>query len=940
MHGAGGMTLAVGSVLGVYEVTGKLGQGGMGEVFQATDSRLGRDVAIKILPEAFATDAERLARFEREARLLATLNHPNIATLFGLEDLAGMRALVMELVDGPTLGERLQKGPIPLKEALVIARQLAEALEDAHERGIVHRDLKPANIKLREDGRVKVLDFGLAKAMGSEAGLSSDPYLERSPTITYDATVTGVILGTAAYMSPEQAIGKLADKRSDIWAFGVVVWEMLSGRRLFARDSLPETLAEVLKAEVDFSLLPPETPQALRRLLARCLERQPKQRLRDIGDARHLIDDMIADRHSADVSGAGGVRGTGGRRPRGAVVAWTVAGLCLLLTAGLLALLLNRPTPAPALRGRFEITLPPGQQLDARYRRALAVAPDGRSLAVITSGAALPPASFRASDRQISLRALDGWTFRPLPDTQGATDLAYSPDGRWLAFHVAGPRSSGQLFKMPVDGGPRTTLCNCPGGFGLSWSVEGWIAIGQRNGPLLRVDADGGDPEPMAALDEAGGEIAHRHPHVLPDGRQVVFTAVGASSTVNGRGGDLRRQRVGDAVSEPLLEDAADARFMPPDRLVFARSGVLFSAPFDPKRGVLTGDAAPRVEGVAHAVASGNEWRDTAAAQYDVAVTGLLVYGPGSTAPAPDHELFWRDDDGREQALTLVSGAYRAARLSPDGASLLLTHSGIEQPVELADLRRGSKRRVTFEGSPEFAIWGPGAGDITYASKHEGAAHLYRRNVNDPGGAVERLSVEGAHNVAPSVWTAETPPRLIFVQRATDGASEVFMLRPGEPPQRFLGRPFRASHPELSPDGRWLAYVSDESGQFEVWLRPFDRNGPPHQVSVGRGYEPAWAPDGSAIYYRVREEGPAEQPRYALMRVAVAFAEGEPLLARPERLAVGASDQLSWPVRGYDVARDGRLLMIRQRALDDAAAAALAETQFPRRLHVVLGGFD
>ena len=938
------MSLAPGTRLGPYEITAKLGEGGMGVVFKAKDFHLGREVALKVLPEGLTADPERAARFEREAKLLASLNHPNIAQVYGLEVSGATRALVMELVEGPTLAERVARGPLPLDESLSIARQIAEALEEAHEKGIIHRDLKPQNIKASTGGKVKVLDFGLAKAFEAAPAAELSPSrLAHSPTITLGSTREGVILGTAAYMSPEQAKGLAVDKRADIWAFGVVLYEMLVGERLFAAASMSETLAAVLTREVELARLPATTPPRIRGLLRRCLARDPRQRLHDIGDARLTIEEALAGPDDDEL----------GTAPRHTQVAarrmlWTLAAVAAVAVAAIAVLLGRRTTPEPPFRGQFEIHLPAGRHLDAFFRRAVAISPDGRTLAVITSGDAIPPTDQFVPDRRIELRAIEGEVYRPLVGTEGALELAFSPDGRSLVFSVRNPGWEGgysspnrELRKVSMEGGRPTTLCAARAGFGLSWGASEWIAFAGIDGPIYRVRAEGGTPEPVTRLDEEKGEISHRNPLLLPDGRTLLFSEswsdIAASSSHR-----LYAQRIGEPGRTLLATSASDPRFVAPDQLLFARDGKLFRLSFDPESLTTAGDPSPIAVEVAQSLATGDSPTETGQAQYDVAANGLLVAAPGSISPGWENEIVRVDTTGRATPLDLPPAPYLSVRLSPDGALLLLSMNYPGRQIEVYDLERGSRHRVTSNGNPRFAIWGPKRHEITFVSDHEDEKYaIYRKTIDDTSLEARRITELGHRFVAPSSWSP-SGDTLAFVREGAESASwgKIWLWKEGAA-ESSLSSTFDEMYPDISPDGQWLVYTSFdsfESGPTEVWVQPFGRAGAKQQVSVAGGFQPAWSRDGRWIYFTRFDFW--EPGRGGLYRVSFTRRGEEVRIGRPERLFPGFAGFYARPARSYDVTADGEFYLIRERSLSDAELLKRQETVFPTKLRVLVGLLD
>ena len=721
------MSLSPGTRLGSYEVLSLLGAGGMGEVYKARDTKLGREVALKVLPEEFALDADRLARFAREAQVLAALNHPHIAHVYGVEESNEIHAFVMELVDGPTLAERIADRLLPLEQALAIARQIAEALEAAHERGIIHRDLKPANIKLTPAGDVKVLDFGLAKALDAAVqGLSlpGSPEAVNTPTITNPATELGVVLGTAAYMSPEQAQGKTVDKRADIWAFGCVVYEMLTERRAFEGDSLSDTLASVLKSEPDWTQLPTETPAPIHRLLRRLLERDLGRRLHDIGDARIEIEDALqVPRHGAPVAAAAGA-------PRPPVwrraLPWAVA-VVALTVAGVTFWAPWHTARSPALSRRVSVELGADASLETDTAPAVVLSPDGSLLAFVARKSI-------TDVPELYVRRLDQLQASLLAGTEGARHPFFSPDGKWVAFFA-----EGKLKKIPVTGGTAATLCEVSNDQGASWADDGTIvfASGARPG-LFTVSSDGGTPTSLTALDQAAGERSHRWPQVLPTASAVLFTAVRVLD-------DLVVVRSLTTRQTKILQSGHYARYLPSGHLIYAYRGTVFAAPFDVARLEMTGPPAPVLEDVAVNAPS-------AAAQYTFSSDGTFAYVPGGNSESRRVSIDWMDRDGHIQPLRSVPGRYRNLTFSPDGRRLAVgIYDTQEQGVWVYDWERDTMSRVTSEaGSQVGGVWSPDGGSIAYASRptDSDAFNIYWRRPDGTGDG-QRLTVS-EHHQAPT----------------------------------------------------------------------------------------------------------------------------------------------------------------------------------------------
>ncbi len=826
------MPLTTGTKLGPYEITGAIGAGGMGEVYRAKDSKLGRDVAIKIVPEQFAQDRQRMARFAREAQLLAALNHPHIAHIYGFEDSNGTPALVMELVEGPTLAERIEAGPLPVEEALRIARQVAEALEYAHDRGIIHRDLKPANVKLTADGNVKILDFGLAKALEDEKSTTD---ISHSPTLTVAATQAGIVLGTAAYMSPEQAKGKNADRRADIWAFGVLLFEMLSGKKLYEADTAQETLAAVLIKEPTLDSLPTNIPPRLRILLRRCLTKDSRMRLQAIGEARIAIDEMLSGAPEVESTGASApVAAHGKSRER---IAWGIAGVLALIAAALTIGLVQRaPKPAQTIRLSADIGA------DATFGvitsgAATIISPDGTRLVLVGQGA--------DKKTHIYVRPLDQLQALLLPGTDGARNPFFSPDGQWIAFFA-----DGKLKKISVQGGAAVTLCDVTSDRGGSWGEDGTIVFtGDVRATLSKVSSAGGAPEPLTAIDEKKGEDTHRWPQVLPGGKDVLFTAATASASFDDA--EINVFSMGSGKRKTILRGGSYARYLPGGYLVYIHAGTLFAVPFDLKRLETTGQSAPVVEGVASNP-------DVGGAQFSVSDSGTLVYVSG-LALSQDVSIFWMDAAGKFTSLRDTPGNYSNVAISPDGKRLAMDiTNGGRTDVWVYKWERGTLTRLTFAAlSNSYPVWTPDGQRIVYASGEKGGVPNLWWIRADGGGDAQRLS-ESKSTQIPVSWSPDGKT-LAFFQNNPGTGFDVMTLpidgneksgwKPGEP-KPFVNTPFTEVLPAFSPDGRWIAYSSSESGAFEVYVRPFPGPGGRWQISTGTGAYPIWSKNGKELFYR------------------------------------------------------------------------------------------
>jgi len=803
------VALTPGTRLGPYEVTAQIGVGGMGEVYRATDTNLARQVAIKVLPAAVAADAERLARFDREAKTLAALNHPNIATVYGLEKSADTTALVMELVEGPTLADRIGRGPIPIDEALPIAKQIAEALEAAHEQGIIHRDLKPANIKLRSNGTVKVLDFGLAKTVTAEPSAIGSA-LSHSPTLTTPAqTRAGVVLGTAAYMSPEQARGKPVDRRTDIWAFGVVLYEMLTGQRLFKGDEVGDVLADIIKDEPNLD----RVPARLQPLIQHCLEKDPRKRLRDIGDIGLLLNT------------------SGPARPHRRSWLWpAVSALLLVAVVGLLFLYARRAPPAEAAL-RFEVSTPgntPAQMF--------ALSPDGRHLAFITG-----------NPLQLWVRPMDGLESRVLPGTEGASFPFWSPDGQRLGFFA-----EGKLKAIALAGGPPQSLCDVVSARGGTWGRDGTILFSASPvSPILRIASTGGSPVPVTKV-SAGVNEGHRYPSFLPDGSHFLFN-VGTSRA------DAAGVYVGSLDGgEPLrlLPDVTNALYAarPGGRghLVFRRDRTLMAQRFDADTLETAGDAFP----VAEEVPLGNPLLNTFGA-FTVSDNGTLAYGTGGATLR--RELVWVDRSGKRlDTATEPAEIQNPYSVSPDGKTLAMRIApgfATIGEVWLQDLTRGVSSRFTFRGtSVGYPIWSPDGARIVFATGDVGgySYDLFQKFVT--GSEKEESLFHGESNMVPTDWS--TDGRFIaYTGTAPQTALDIWLLpTSGErKPTVYLQTPFNEFNGQFLPDAgdgpRWMAYQSNESGRDQIHIQAIPASGAKYQISTEGGTFPRWRRDGRELFY-------------------------------------------------------------------------------------------
>ena len=810
------MSLEVGSRIAHYDVTALIGEGGMGQVYQATDTNLDRQVAIKVLPGAFASDPDRLARFEREAKVLASLNHPNIGAIYGLEKSGDTRALVLELIEGPTLADRIAQGPIPVDEALPIAKQIAEALEAAHEQGVIHRDLKPANIKVRDDGTVKVLDFGSAKALDTTP--EGDP--SQSPTLTAAATQMGVIMGTAAYMSPEQARGKQVDKRSDIWAFGVVLYEILVGVRPFTGDDVSQTIAQVIERAPDLVALPESTPPPIRRLLRRCFEKEPSERLRDIGDARLEIREARA---TADADGSRPVEVP---RTRREVLAWSVAGVLFLVLIAL-ALFDNSGGQQGATAYRTSILLPDEVVVAPPNPAArFSLSPDGTQLAVA--------AMHTDGRRRLWVRSLDATVPRVLEGTEGAYYPIWSPDSQFLAFQGAG--STGVALKrVAAAGGPVVTICETPGLTGGSWNRDDVLIFSSVGTPIQRVSASGGTPTAVTATSAAGAGTTHREAFFLPDGQRFLYLAEG----VDGEGGAVLFVGAIDADGPPirLLDGVSNAQYAR-GNLFFVRDRVLMAQAFDAERLQLTGPAVPLADEI--------DTLGTAAA-FSASDTGALAYQAGSSAY--QSELAWFDRAGERTGTLGDPGQYVGLRLSPDDRQVAVTDRN-PRDIWVFDLDRGFPSRFTFTSTGnDYPVWSPDGSRMVFS---EGSARDLFVLQTGGGEAAVRLLADADGVGKKSLDWSRDGEFLIYAAQA-DSGSDLRVVRVAQGAESLLfvetNNPLHWTGAEFSPSGRWVVFESGQSGRSEVYVAPFPDPTGRIQVSTAGGVQPKWQADGSEIIY-------------------------------------------------------------------------------------------
>jgi eukaryotic-like serine/threonine-protein kinase len=894
------MAIRTGSRIGPYEVLSLLGAGGMGEVYRAHDRMLNRDVALKILPDAFAEEPERLARFTREAQTLAALNHPNIAHIHGLEESGGVRALVMELVEGDELSARIARGPLPLDEALPMARQIAEALQTAHEQGIIHRDLKPANIKVRADGVVKVLDFGLAKAMESGVGNRESGVahaLANSPTITSPAmTMRGMILGTAAYMSPEQAKGRAADRRSDIWAFGCVLYEMLTGRRAFDGEDMTDVLGAVVRLEPNWQALPADVPQPVRTLLQGCLVKDRGRRVADISTALFVLD------KSASLGGSAATVAAA-RLPRPPlwrrVVTPVAVALLAATVAGTGVRFATRAAEPPPPRVSRLLIAPSGTAAMNTVigNSALAISPDGARVVYVGNNAT-----------QLFVRALDDLEPAVVFTSVDLSQPFISPDGQWIGF-VEG----GAWKKVAVTGGPAFSLASLDGAArGATWGADDAIIAATTNAAtgLQRVTAAGGPATVLTRPDPAQGEADHVWPERLPGGRAVLFTIIPLGGRI-----DTAQVAVLDlqtGTRKVLVRGGSLGRYVPSGHLVFAASSELRAVPFDLARLETHGTPVTVVRNVMTSALG--------VSQAVVAGDGTLAYLSGAAASA-SRTLVWVDRQGRETPIPAPPRRYVYPRLSADGTRVAVVAVDQDLDVWVWDLGRSTLTRATFDAGAEHSpVWTPDGLRLIFSSERAGIRNLYWQAANTTG-AVERLAESARWQHASGV--SPDGRRLVFTERSPGTAEDIMQLELDGTHRvtPVLQSPFTERNGVVSPDGRWLAYEANDSGPFEISVRPFpDVNSGHWRVSSEGGTAPLWTRNGEELIYvsptgGLMSVGVTRSPSWAASRPVPVLKEGYVTTPNVDR------------GRNYDIAADGRFLMVKEGRADQTAPVGITVVQ-------------
>ena len=881
------MGLAPGQRFGSYEVVAPIGAGGMGEVYRARDAKLNRDVALKILPDAFLEDRDRLARFEREAQILAALNHPHIAGIYGFEESQGSRFLVLEMVEGESLAEHIAHSPkgLALDEALAIARQIADALAAAHDKGIIHRDLKPANIMLTGDGRVKVLDFGLAKDLGAAQSTSS---ASLSPTMTFAATQAGMILGTAAYMAPEQARGRATDKRTDVWAFGCVLYEMLTGRKAFDGEDVTDIIAAVVRAEPDWNALPAATPDHIRGLIRRCIAKDRKQRIGDIAVAQYVMDEAPVARAESTAAAP--------HKARGIAPGVAIAGaLAIAIVVAAATWLMMRPAaerPAPVARfaltpsGTAQLLFSPGAT-----DRDIGISPDGKYI------------TYRAGTTagQVAIRRIDQLEPQIVSGTANIRTPFFSGDGQWVGFF-----DGASIKKVSVTGGPAIQLCRLSGANprGASWGDDNMIyfATADTTTGILSVPSGGGEPSVLTKPDAGKHEIDHFMPHALPAGRGVLFTIT--HGQLDNAEVAVLDQKTGER--RILIRGGSAAQYLPPGYLVYAAAGTLRAVRFDLSRLEVIGDPIPVLE---HLMVS-----NFGEANYTISKNGTLVYVPGSAANlVTTRRLVWVDRAGHEEVLAAPPRPYAMARISPDGTRIAMELRDQEGDIWIWNIARQTSTRLTFDPAQEqHPVWTPDSRRVIFASGRDGAPNLFW-HFADGTGTDQRITTS-PNTQAPQSITSDGKYILGFEVMPKTIPDVVRWPIEGGPAEPIVQTTFAEFDAEISPDGRYIAYQSNESGVFEIYVRPYpNANGGRWQISTAGGLRPLWARSGRELFFA--------DPANTLMSVPVetsggTFSAGSPVKVFDRKYAMPTA------FRPYDVSADGkRFLMLKEGDNDDKTSS-------------------
>jgi serine/threonine-protein kinase len=881
-----------------YKITAKLGQGGMGEVYRATDTKLDREVAIKVLPQSVAQDKERLARFGREAKVLAQLNHPNIAGVYGLEQSGDIQALILELVEGDDLSLRLKRGPLPVDESLEVCKQIAEALEAAHEKGIIHRDLKPGNIKMTEEGKVKVLDFGLAKALSDESDTLSESSAEDSPTITDAFTKPGTILGTAAYMSPEQARGKHVDKRSDIWAFGCVLFECLTGRKAFGGSDVTETLAGIIKGEPEWSALPADTPATVQLLLRKCLAKDRRKRVHHVADVRVDLEQAISDPSTSVIQFSGQAL-TEPSRKMGLshVLLSGIALLGIVLVVAVTWLVKNQP--APEVR-QIAMDLGMDAELELTFGTAVRISPDESRIAYMTKS--------DTGIQSLMIRRIDQLNATSLPGTEGVTSFCFSPDSQWICFGLR-YADEGSIKKISIEGEVTTRLCSASQPRGVSWSKDGWIYFTPNwSGGVFRVQDSGGDPVPITQLKEE--ERTHKWPEVLPDGESVLFTS--SSNSQNFEDARIMIQPLAGGDPKELVK-GYHGRYLASGHLAYIYQDSLYVERFDPQTySIPDPKRVPIISGVSSNRKGGSH--------FDISPKGTMVYMNGKI-PDSLYQFQWVDRNGEQETLPLPPSNYGSFKLSPDGKKLAFSmDSGSEsgRDIWIYDLERRTQDRLTFgtNGSNnKHPVWSPDGKWIAFKSDMDGGGkiHLKSTKYNEPAVKITE------NDSRPFAWNPDGE-HIVFGQVRLDSGVDLRILKLNGANNTawsqaevtdFVATEFSEWTAAFSPDGNWIAYASNESLKWKIYIRDFPVGSSRIQVSnEGKtsGW-PVWSQGTSEIFF---ESSLEENTAYHQIFVSKYQVHGKQFLPEAPVLWPGSTHQHQNHTSGFDYDSDNDRLLVRQ----------------------------
>ena len=923
----------IGETLSHFRITAKLGEGGMGEVYRADDTKLGREVAIKVLPEAVANSPERLARFEREAKVLASLNHSNIAAIYSLEtaqagaevghyssDQAGTEVghfdatastvtfLVLELVEGEDLSQQIERGPVPMSAALHIAAQIAEALETAHDRGIIHRDLKPANVKVTTRNRVKVLDFGLAKALdvensvtgyptpSQELGILSPNSPSKSPTLTAEMTTPGQVLGTPAYMAPEQIRGESVDKRADIWAFGITLFEMITGQRAFAGTTTVDSMAKILEAPLDWQLLPDSTPSAVQHLLERCLDKNPYQRLRDIGEARVALQaPETAERESSGPAKEDRVSESGGSR-----LPWLLVAVLTLVLAATLGWVFTRPSKSRAEAVRLSVQLPEEAQFQPLERSSLAIAPDG-SMFVYVGG--------EGPQQRLYARHLNGDTVIPIENTEGAQSPFFSPDSLWIGFYVGN-----EMKRISTTGGPAQTMGFAPPVTrGQEWLPDQSILLTPNKAVgLWRASVTDGRPEEIVGVGDQIQSSGYCWPDSLPNGKQALVSRLKSNAT-SWEDAQILLVDLESGETRELIEGGSYARLVQTGHIVFAQGGTLMAVPFDPSTGSLSGVPITVIDDVLSDPASG-------VSHFSISTSGTLIYARGGSRSPTMSRLAWVDRDGQAQIITPEPRPFQHPRVSPDGRYIAMTITGASDDIWTLDLQRNVFRRITFGGRNFMPVWNPNGRSVTFASiAGAGFPTIHFSPIDGSGPATPLL--EPGRATIPESWSPDGQ-HLAFCSAGADSNWDIYLTGSDRSSTALLESRFSESSSAISPDGRWISFVSDESGESQVYVASFPDLSSRLQVSDGGGTQPVWSPDARELFFRT-----GSQILVVEIQDQVSLSVGIPKIV-VEKASTGRSPVPGYP--HYDIAPDGKRFLM------------MESVPMPRidHIEVVLNWFD